>query len=170
MICLVFFLGALMLSRGSASGENPAFSPLPPEAKEALHHALTRLSGEYAVTTYYATVVEKRGRIEPYRSLLELEKMRCERLLKLCKKYQVSLPHNPYLRKISVPQGRREVALYGLEFAQRNIRLYDHLLPDIQEYPDIRTTFRRFQRETREVHLPRLRAAAEEKTNLSRRL
>jgi hypothetical protein len=170
-LCCVLILGTLLVCGTRAQCDTPLpFVPLPAEVSRALQNALTGLHGEYVGTAYYAAVVEKQGSSEPYRSLLEMDRKRCVALQKLCRKYQVTFPQkNPYLRKVSAPKSRQEAARYGQDLAQGNILLYDKLLPDVKDYRDIRAVFLLIQRETRELHLPMLRSAAEQKPRLPKR-
>jgi|GEM_PF-3662437 len=132
---------------------------LTPEARKALRAALNGIVGEYAGVALYAKTVQKFGKVQPYSRLLGEEVKQRSALQKVFQKYGVAYSENPFLKKAKAPASLKQAAGYGIQLAEGNIALYNKLLPDVAEYPDITRLFQKMQAETRDVHLSLLRTA-----------
>jgi hypothetical protein len=132
---------------------------LAPQARKAVQTALNSMVGEYAGVALYAKTVQKFGKVQPYSRLLEAEVKQRSAVQKLLRKYGVTYGDNPYLKKAKTPASLKQAAGYGIQLAEGNLRLYDKLLPEVAEYPDITRLFQKMQAETRDLHLSLLRTA-----------
>ncbi len=143
------------------TSKRPAINSLKPEARKALLTALTHTPGEYAGVALYSKIVQKFGSVEPYSYLLRKQIKQRTALQKLFQNYLIPYADNPYLKTARVPSSLKQAVDAGAELAVRKVAKYDKLLLDVTENADITRVFLKLQSETRDVHLPLLKAAAE---------
>ncbi len=143
------------------TSKRPNINKLKPEARKALQIALTYNTGEYAGVALYTKVVQKFGKVEPYQYLLREQIKQRTALQQLLRNYLIPYADNPYLKTAKMPSSVKQAVAAGLELSVRKIAMYDKLLPEVAEYADITRVFLKLQSETRDVHLPLLKAAAE---------
>ena len=151
-----------ILTAALAAGMALAQSSLPPEVEKALLEALTGPAGEYRAFAEYNAVIEKFGEVEPYVSIRNAEAKHVQSVKNLLDKYGIEYPaENPYLGEVAAPESLEEAARAWAQGEISNIKMYDELLPLVQDYPDIVKVFENLRRASLEKHLPAFQAAAE---------
>jgi hypothetical protein len=131
-----------------------------PAAEEALSQALLGPDGEYAAQAEYEAILQKFGQVQPYASIIKSEECHIAALKRHLEMRGLAAPENPYTGKIQVPATLKEAADAGIAAEQRNVALYDQLLEQIKDQPDLVRVFTHLQRASRECHLPAFQAAA----------
>jgi hypothetical protein len=149
---------AVMLGLGQA--QQVTTTPISTDAKAAVLEALTGANGEYAAYATYSAVIEKFGNIEPYRSIRAAEERHILALQRLLTRYNVPIPENTYLGKISLGNDLVKVANDEAQTEIENVAMYDKLLPKVTMYPDITRVFANLRSASQNQHLPAFEAAA----------
>lgn len=159
---------ALLLSLGSASaqprrgagkGLGVAVSPSP-TAQGALVQALTGPDGEYAALAEYAAIVQKYGQIQPYASILRCEERHVSALKRHFELRGLIIPENDYVGKVQAPASLPEAAAAGITAEARNVTMYDTLLAQVKDQPDLVQVFTHLQTASRDHHLVTLKTAS----------
>lgn len=126
-----------------------------------LHQALRMaLYDEYAARAYYAGVVQAFGQQAPFASILKSEAQHIATLVRLCQRYGVPRPLDPFPAETTISASWRVNLERGVSGELANIRLYDYLLTWVTE-PDVRQAFLRVQAASRDKHLPAFQRALE---------
>lgn len=131
-----------------------------PAASHAAWTALCGPDGEYEAIASYTAVIEKFGECEPYVSILAAEKRHAAALTRQLMRRAVPVPQNPYLGTIPAPDSLAEAAIAWAEGEVANVQLYDELIAQAQDDPQIVRVFGNLRRSSLESHLPAFRAAA----------
>lgn len=127
----------------------------------ALHQALRiALYDEYAARAYYAAVVESFGPQPPFVNIAQAEVQHIAALSRLCQRYGVPRPLDPFPAETVVSPSWRVNLERGVAGEIANIRLYAHLLDQVVE-PDVRQVFRNLLAASRDNHLPAFQRALE---------
>lgn len=130
------------------------------------HQALRiALYDEYAARAYYAAVVEAFGAQPPFASIVPSEVQHIAVLSRLCARYGVPRPLDPFPASTSISPSWRVNLLRGVAGEIANIRLYDYLLGFVVE-PDVRQAFLNLQADSRDNHLPAFQRALDKAVNL----
>jgi hypothetical protein len=131
-----------------------------PAVEQALTQALMSLDGEYAAYAEYAAIIETYGEVQPYVSILRAEACHIAALQKQMRLRGLAVPENPYLGKIQPPATLKAAAETAVVAEQRNVALYDNLLAQVKDQPQLVQVFTHLQFASREHHLPAFQTAA----------
>ncbi|MHB1360818.1 MAG: ferritin-like domain-containing protein [Rhodocyclaceae bacterium] len=124
-----------------------------------LHQALRiALYDEYAARAYYAAVVQAFGPQPPFTHIVQSEVQHIEVLSRLCERYGVPRPIDPFPAETTVAPTWRANLERGVAGEIANIRLYDYL-PGFVAEPDVRQVFGNLQAASLNNHLPAFQRA-----------
>jgi hypothetical protein len=153
----------LALAIGSVGGAaQTSGGVLPENVETALKDALLGPEGEYAAYAAYAAVLKTYGEVEPYATIARAELRHIAALERLFTKYDIEIPsENPYLRTIPAPADLETAANAWAEGEIANVALYDRLLSEVADYPDITRVFLNLRSSSQDAHLPAFQHAAE---------
>jgi len=128
-----------------------------PLLQQALRMALY---DEYAARAYYAGVVQAFGQQAPFANILKSEAQHIATLVRLCQRYGVPRPLDPFPAETTISPSWRVNLERGVSGELANIRLYDYLMAWVVE-PDVRQVFLNLQTASRNKHLPAFQRALE---------
>lgn len=128
---------------------------------DSLTTALTGPSGEYAAYAAYSAVILKFGPVEPFKTILSAEARHIAALKMQMEKYGMAVPANQWMGTITAPATLTDAALMGVEAEKNNAAMYDQLIVEAKDYPDLVRTFGNLQDASYDNHLPAFEAAAE---------
>lgn len=121
-------------------------------AKQAI---LAALDDEYKALASYQAVLAKLGSVRPFSMIIRAEEQHISSLKALFDKYDVSIPENPYLARVVVPDTLSSACQVGVDAEIANATLYrDILLPAVKDYADISGVFTNLMNASQERHLP----------------
>lgn len=124
-------------------------------------HQVLRIAvyDEYHAYETYKKVLETFGDTPPFTHIIEAEVRHYQALLHLLEKYQVPAPLNDWEGKIEAPNSVLEACEIAVAAEIDNIKMYDHLIAYVQEYPDVLDTMYKLQAASYNNHLPAFRKA-----------
>jgi len=126
-----------------------------------LHQALRiALYDEYAARAFYAAVVQAFGPQLPFVNIVQSEVQHIEALSRLCERYGVPRPIDPFPAETTVAATWSANLERGVAGEIANIQLYDVLLNFVAE-PDVRQVFANLQAASLNNHLPAFQRALE---------
>ena len=128
--------------------------------QETLVQALTGPDGEYAALAEYAAIVQKYGEVQPYAAILQCEARHVMALKRHFELRGLTIPVNAYLGKVQAPASLKEAAEAGVTAEERNVAMYNTLLAQVKDQPDLVQVFTHLQLASREHHLVAFKAAA----------
>lgn len=131
-----------------------------PAATQALAEALAGPDGEYAALAFYESVLQKFGEVSPYARVIRAESRHAEALKRHFLMRGLALPEPPPLNTLPLPDTLQGVAELAATAEERNVAMYDRLIAQVQDQPDLLNVFTQLQRASREHHLPAMRLAA----------
>ncbi|MBP9728071.1 MAG: hypothetical protein KBD27_01705 [Candidatus Moranbacteria bacterium] len=121
-------------------------------AKQAL---LSALDDEYRAFASYQAVMATLGSVRPFSMIIRAEEQHISSLKSLFDKYDVTIPENPYLSKVAVPNTLQSACQVGVDAEIANASLYqERLLPAVKDYADISGVFTNLMNASQERHLP----------------
>jgi hypothetical protein len=140
---------------------NPITNPtLSDAAKNALITALSGPDGEYAARAEYETILLKFGSaLLPYAHIIQAEENHIAALQQQCNFFGVPVPEDDYKGNIEAPADKHGAAQSGILAEEANVKMYELLLKDVQNYPSLVRVFTRLQSASLNCHLPALKAA-----------
>ena len=151
-------LAALLISL--VVSQVPVWAQERTAAETALTEALAGPDGEYAARAEYEAILKKFGDVLPYSAIIHAEERHIAALKSQFEKRGWTVPEDVYAGRIEAPTTLKSAAEEGLKAEERNVTLYDRLLPQVQDQPDITRVFTRLQWASRERHLPAFKLAA----------
>ena len=157
VLTLTLLPAAAQPQRGAARLRNQA--PPAPAVEQALTLALMGPDGEYAVYAEYAAIIQKYGEVQPYASIIKSEECHIAALKRHFVMRSLAVPENPYIGKFEAPATLKAAAEAGVAAEQQNVALYDELLQQVKDQPDLVQVFTHLQWASREHHLPAYEAA-----------
>lgn len=124
-------------------------------------HQVLRIAvyDEYHAYETYKKVLETFGDTPPFTNIIEAEVRHYQALLNVLEKYQVPAPINDWEGKIEAPNSVLEACEIAVAAEIDNIKMYDNLIPHVQEYPDVLDTLYKLQAASYNNHLPAFRQA-----------
>lgn len=130
-------------------------------ATEAVLHQILRIAAydEYHAYETYNRVIQVFGPVRPFINIVEAEQRHIQEIAAVCQRYQVMMPVNDWIGKITVPDTFTACCQMGVEAEIENIAMYDHLL-NYSEFADVTDLFYRLQAASFNNHLPAFRACA----------
>jgi hypothetical protein len=129
---------------------------LGPQESAAL---LEALDDEYRAWATYNQVIVDFGPMRPFVNIRDAEGRHIEALLRLCRRYRVAVPDNPWIGKAPRYASVGDACRSGIEGEIANAALYDRLLASTARR-DIRTVYRALKAASQERHLPAFRRCA----------
>jgi len=148
-----------MLLTAAVSFSTTLFGVVDPAvAKQELNPAtrtalVDALADERKAEAFYQAVIDHFGAVMPFSKIVEAERRHAGELEQLCQKYGVEIPEHSTDEKPSVPDTLKAACQASIDAENRNIALYDDLMPKL-EGQDVRQTFERLQAASRDRHLP----------------
>ncbi len=124
---------------------------MPMTLEEALAAAF---EDEYKARAIYRAVLEAFGDVRPFVNIVESEERHIEALERLCERYGLEVPPDPWPARISAPESLRAACEAAAEAERANSSLYERLMEAARDHVDVRETFRRLRRASQENHLP----------------
>ena len=129
-------------------------APFPP-----LHQALRiAIYDEYAARAFYGKVVEAFGPQAPFVNIVKAENQHVAALGKLCERYGVPRPLDPFPAEAMIAPAWRTNLERGVAGEIANVQLYQYLLAQVP-LPDVRRVFLNLQTASLENHLPAFQRA-----------
>jgi hypothetical protein len=158
-LVLVTSLNLVASPRGAQKQLGKARSNTP-AANQALAEALTGPDGEFAALAFYESVQQKFGEVSPYAMVIRAEGRHAEALKRHFAMRGLALPEPPQLNALPLPDTLQGVAELAAAAEERNVAMYNRLIAQVQDQPDLLNVFTQLQRASREHHLPAMRLAA----------
>jgi hypothetical protein len=120
-----------------------------------LEQALTvALDDEYRARATYRAVLDAYGEVRPFVNIVESEERHIQALRRLCKRYHVKIPVDPWPSRVSAPDSVEAACEAAIEAERENGALYEQLMEAAGGRVDVEETFRRLLSASRENHLP----------------
>lgn len=134
-------------------------TPQPSAPYPLLHQALRiALYDEYAARAFYRKVVESFGPQAPFANIVQAEEQHVAALGKLCERYGVPRPLDPYPAETTVAPTWRANLERGVAGEIANVQLYQRLLPMVAA-ADVQRVFFNLQSASQDNHLPAFQRA-----------
>lgn len=122
------------------------------------------LDDEYRARAAYRAVIASHGRVRPFVEIVGSEERHIEALQRLCERYDVEIPVDPWPSRTSAPETLEAACEAALRAERENGALYERLMEAADGRPDVEETFRRLLSASQENHLPAFeRALARER-------
>jgi hypothetical protein len=99
-------------------------------------------------------VLQAFGDVRPFSNIVESEGRHIEALVRLYEKYELPIPADEWDGRVAAPGSLEEACRAGVEAELENRALYDRLMREVHDYPDVALTFERLRRASQERHLP----------------
>nr|AMK59596.1 hypothetical protein Nhal_0815 [uncultured bacterium UPO76] len=129
--------------------------------EEALSAAL---DDEYRARATYRAVLSAFGDVRPFVNIVESEERHIQALRRLCERYGVRVPADPWPARVSAPDSLEAACRAAVEAERENGVLYEKLMDAAGDRADVEETFRRLLTASQENHLPAFeRALARER-------
>jgi hypothetical protein len=130
-----------------------------------LEEALTAaLDDEYRARATYRAVLRAYGEVRPFANIVQSEERHIEALERLCKRYDVKVPPDPYASRIPAPESLEAACEAAAAAERENGALYERLIAAAGQRADVAEVFRRLRAASQENHLPAFeRALARER-------
>jgi hypothetical protein len=124
---------------------------------------LQALDDEYRAWATYDQVIKDFGPVRPFVNIREAEGRHIEALLRLCRRYRVTAPGNPWIGKAPRYASVSEACRSGIEAEVANVALYDRLLASTARR-DVRAVYDALRLASQDRHLPAFRRCAERRS------
>lgn len=121
--------------------------------KEEVDGLFLALNDEYLATSTYEQVNRDLGDPRPFVNIVQAEKRHAEMLKALFKKYEVTIPENPWPGSVPKFENVAEACKAGVQGEIVNRDLYTRLFKTTAR-EDVLETYRYLQRASEENHLP----------------
>ena len=106
----------------------------------------------------YAAVIEKFGAVFPFVNIIQAEQTHQNALVAVATTRDIKLVRT-VPEEIILPKTLRECCELGVAAEIQNIQMYDELLAQVSEYPEVQDVFYRLQAASYNNHLPAFRNA-----------
>ena len=94
-----------------------------------LEEALTAaLDDEYRARATYRAVLDAYGDVRPFVNIVESEERHIQALGRLCERYDVKIPPDPWPSRVSAPESLEAACEAALEAERENGVLYEKLM------------------------------------------
>ena len=135
-----------------------------------LEEALTAaLDDEYHARATYRAVLDAYGDVRPFVNIVESEERHIQALRRLCERYDVKIPPDPWPSRISGPESLEAACAAAIGAERENAALYEELFKAAGGRADVEETFRRLSTASQENHLPAFERALERERGEDRR-
>jgi hypothetical protein len=124
---------------------------------DALNEAL---DDEYRAWTTYDQVIADFGAVRPFRNIRDAESRHIEALCALYIRYGLSIPENPWPRKVERYASLQEACAAGVAAEIANGAMYERLIAATRR-PDMLAVLRNLQEASQQRHLPAFQRAAQ---------
>ncbi len=112
------------------------------------------LNDEYKARATYQYVINTFGPIRPFVNIVEAESRHIEALVHLFHKYKIPVPQDTWEQHIDKPKSIEAACKAAVEAEIENATMYDRLLEETIDYPDVQRVMKNLQRASAENHLP----------------
>ena len=130
---------------------------LPDSVVQALNSAI---DDEYKARATYEAVINELVSVRPFSMIIRAEEQHISSLKALYDKYGLDIPVDPYTN-VEVASSKSDNCSVGVQAEIVNAALYrDTLLPVVQDYPDITSTFTTLMDASQDNHLPAFQQCA----------
>ena len=119
------------------------------------------IEDEYKARATYQAVIDKFGPVRPFINILQAENRHVDALLPLFHKYGIEIPTDNWAIKAKAPESLLDACLAGVHGEIDNGKMYDRLLANSNNYPDVQHVLRNLQRASQQNHLPAFQRAAQ---------
>lgn len=130
-----------------------------PSFDEPVLHQALRIAvyDEYRAYETYKKILEGFGDTQPFSNIIQAEVNHYQALIPLLEKYQVEIPVNDWEVKVVAPNTVLEACEIGVAAELENIKMYDNLISNVSDYPDVLDMMYRLQAASYNNHLPAFR-------------
>jgi hypothetical protein len=122
--------------------------------EEALHD-------EYKARALYTRIIEEFGEIRPFINIVDAESRHIQALLPLFHKYGLDIPEDDWAKRVEVPASVFDACQAGVDAEIENAEMYDRLLTNTADYPDVQAVLKQLQRASADNHLPAFQRCVE---------
>lgn len=130
---------------------------LPDTIVQALDSAI---DDEYKARATYEAVINELGSVRPFSMIIRAEEQHISSLKALYDKYGLDIPSDPYTN-VEIASSKSDNCAVGVQAEIDNAALYrETLLPAVQNYPDITSTFIKLMNASQDNHLPAFQKCA----------
>jgi len=139
----------LAAQQASAAGADAA-----PKLDEGTQQALAAaLDDERNTKAFYEAVMERHGKIAPFRNIANAEARHALAIERIYERYDISVPTTETATKFDVPDTVAEACTAALAAERENAALYQGLLETVDQ-EDIRRTFTKLRDVSIQNHVP----------------
>lgn len=131
---------------------------MPMTLAEALAAAL---DDEYHARATYRAVLDAFGYVRPFANIVESEGRHIEALERLCERYDIAAPADPWPSRVSAPASLEAACEAAVAAERENGALYERLMKAAADHPDVVETFERLAAASQQNHLPAFERALE---------
>lgn len=122
---------------------------------------LAALDDEYRARATYRAVLDTYGDVRPFVNIVESEGRHIGALARLCERYGVALPRDPWPSKVSAPRSLEAACRAAVDAEHENVALYEKLMEAAAGHADVKATFERLRTASQDNHLPAFERALE---------
>ncbi|NVK20492.1 MAG: DUF2202 domain-containing protein [Methylocystaceae bacterium] len=134
----------------------------------SLEHVLCEaLDDEYKARATYQAVLETFGDVRPFTNIVHAEDRHAKALEQLFARYGFAIPKDRWPEKIKLPEKLEDCVKLAVEAEIENADMYDRLLAQTSDYPDVQRVLLNLQRASQENHLPAFQRALERSSSLT---
>ncbi len=112
------------------------------------------LNDEYKARATYQYVINTFGPVRPFVNIVEAESKHIGALVDLFHKYKIPVPQDTWEQRINKPESIEAACKAAVAAEIENAEMYNRLLKETIDYPDIQRVMRNLQRASAENHLP----------------
>ncbi|MGE3074400.1 MAG: DUF2202 domain-containing protein [Dehalococcoidia bacterium] len=114
---------------------------------------LESINEEYKAHATYQAVIDKLGNVAPFSNIVVSEQSHIDAWKTLLTKYEIAIPDDPFLGKVTAPATKAEACTAGVAAEKEDVALYDRLMATVSE-PDILAVMQQQRKVSQENHLP----------------
>ncbi|NVK18487.1 MAG: DUF2202 domain-containing protein [Methylocystaceae bacterium] len=112
------------------------------------------LEDEYKARATYNAVLDKFGDVRPFSNIVHAESRHASALEKLFVKYGYDIPDDTWAQNVQAPPSLLSASKVAVRAEIENAEMYDRLLAQTRDYPDVQRVLSNLQRASQQNHLP----------------
>lgn len=121
---------------------------------DALKAALIEaINEEYKAHATYQAVIDKFGSVAPFSNIVSSEQSHIDAWKTLLTKYQIAIPEDPFLGKVTAPASVKDACATGVAAEKEDVALYDRLMKTVTQ-SDVLTVMQQQRDVSQNNHLP----------------
>lgn len=124
------------------------------QSPDALKTALLEsINEEYKAHATYQAVIDKFGSTAPFSNIVNSEQSHIDAWKTLLTKYQIAIPEDPFLGKVTAPASLKDACATGVAAEKEDVAMYDRLMKTVTQ-SDVLTVMQQQRDVSQNNHLP----------------